>query len=98
MLFGFAGFVYLSRKTGEFHYRLYVGIISTVVLLSFFFGILKLTGPLVVNVIWEFDQNSIFHVIQALAMIVLAFGIRYQLKSIGKKLCELSEINLAERT
>lgn len=81
MIFAFAAFVHLARRTGMLHYKIMVGVITTIILLSIGFSIVKLTGPPIFTLIWEFDQNSIFHIVQTFAMIVLALGIRSQFKS-----------------
>jgi hypothetical protein len=79
MILALGAFIYLSRKTGQFHYKLIVGVVSAVIILSIIFGLIEAIGPQAVTIIWEFDQNSFFHVIQMMAMVVLFLGIRIQL-------------------
>lgn len=79
MILAFAAYIYLSVTRKHFHYKLITGIITTAFLCSFLFMIIHAIGDLQVKIIWEFDQNSFFHVLMSFAMIVLTFGIRSQL-------------------
>lgn len=79
MIFAFGSFVYLTRKTGDRHYKLITGIISTGIFLSIVAAVVQTIEPLEITIIWEFDHNSFFHIIQIIAMFVLTFGVVGQL-------------------
>ena len=74
MLFALCAFIYLARKSEGKHYW----IISAGVFLTMIAAVIQAIEPLSLTLIWEFDHNGLFHIVQMLALILLVIGIKVQ--------------------
>lgn len=81
-IFSLAVYIRLWEKRGDSIHKLMTIILSTSIIFSILFAVIRLTGSAKMRIIWEFDQNGFFHAAQSAAMIILALGIRSQLRSL----------------
>ncbi|MEA3560066.1 MAG: hypothetical protein U9R75_12505 [Candidatus Thermoplasmatota archaeon] len=82
MLFALGAFFHLARKREGKHYW----VISAGVFLTMIAAVIQAIEPLSLTLIWEFDHNGLFHIVQMFALIVLTCGIIYQIGDLDRSL------------
>ena len=76
LLFALTTYIILAvKKTVRGARLMAAGILITIVAAA-----LQATGAINITVIWEFDHNGVFHVVQIIALVFFFFGLRVGLK------------------
>ena len=75
MVFALGGYVYLTRKARPGAGWMAVGIVLTMVASA-----IQATGRLSFTLIWPFDHNGIFHIVQMAGVAALVLGLRRLLR------------------
>jgi hypothetical protein len=82
MVLAFIGFLYLSIKDKDRYHIIITSILGVAMVVSIIAAFFQTSDPLVVKIIWKFDENSFFHLLQAGVMIYLGLVIREHLRSL----------------
>ena len=81
MLYTLGGYIYLGLKqkqTGAL--GMAFGFLLTIIA-----AVVQASGPIKVHLIWDFDHNGLFHLIQILSMFFIWFGLRANLLHSGRR-------------
>ena len=52
------------------------GLIAAGIILNLAAAAAQASGTILITVVWPFDHNSVFHIIQTVALVVLLLGLR----------------------
>jgi len=81
MLLALSIYAYLAVR----HRRDGAALMAVAIVLNIVAAAIQASGSVSLTVIWPFDHNGVFHLVQMVAVVVLVLGLRRALATVGGK-------------